>query len=125
LWDNLRPTDMVGVLMFDNSFQWAVTIRKARTALIKRSSPASPRWRHADRARADGGYRNILPINATYKHIVLLTDGSRKKATAWSFSKEAQLRRSPSRLSAWGAGCESKLSAKVATTAGGQVLFPE
>src|SRR6185369_13463555 len=27
--ENLRPTDMVGVLIFDNSFQWAVPIRKA------------------------------------------------------------------------------------------------
>ena len=27
--DNLRPSDYVGVLIFDNSFQWAVPIRKA------------------------------------------------------------------------------------------------
>ena len=27
--DNLRPIDMVGVLIFDNSFQWAVPIRRA------------------------------------------------------------------------------------------------
>jgi len=35
--DNLRPIDMVGVLIFDNSFQWAVPIRKAEDrTLIKR-----------------------------------------------------------------------------------------
>ena len=27
--ENLRPIDSVGVLIFDNSFQWAVPIRKA------------------------------------------------------------------------------------------------
>src|SRR4029077_5609135 len=35
--ENLRPIDSVGVLIFDNSFQWAVNIRKADDrASIKR-----------------------------------------------------------------------------------------
>src|SRR5215471_18216284 len=35
--DNLRPVDQVGVLIFDNSFQWAVPVRKAEDrTLIKR-----------------------------------------------------------------------------------------
>ena len=35
--ENLRPIDSVGVLIFDNSFQWAVPIRKAEDrATIKR-----------------------------------------------------------------------------------------
>src|SRR5262249_37539271 len=35
--DSLRPIDTVGVLIFDNSFQWAVPIRKAEDrAAIKR-----------------------------------------------------------------------------------------
>ena len=35
--ENLRPIDMVGVLIFDNSFQWAVPIRRAEDrTLIKR-----------------------------------------------------------------------------------------
>ena len=35
--ENLRPIDSVGVLIFDNSFQWAVPIRKAEDrAYIKR-----------------------------------------------------------------------------------------
>ena len=28
--ENLKPDDRVGVLIFDNSFQWAVPIRKRR-----------------------------------------------------------------------------------------------
>ena len=35
--DNLRPIDQVGVLIFDNSFQWAVPLRRAEDrSLIKR-----------------------------------------------------------------------------------------
>src|SRR5262249_19129231 len=35
--ENLRPIDSVGVLIFDNSFQWAVPVRKAEDrSMIKR-----------------------------------------------------------------------------------------
>jgi hypothetical protein len=35
--ENLRPIDQVGVLIFDNSFEWAVPIRRAEDKpLIKR-----------------------------------------------------------------------------------------
>ncbi len=32
--ENLRPIDYVGVLIFDNSFQWAVPIRKAEDRVL-------------------------------------------------------------------------------------------
>ena len=53
--ENLRPIDTVGVLIFDNSFQWAVPIRKAEDrSLIKRLiARHHARWRHADRSGAD------------------------------------------------------------------------
>ena len=53
--DNLRPIDLVGVLIFDNSFQWAVPMRRAED----RTSDQAPDfgdhagWRHADRAGAE------------------------------------------------------------------------
>ncbi len=53
--DNLRPIDSVGVLIFDNSFQWAVPVRKAEDkSLIKRlvAEHCAGR-RHADRTRAE------------------------------------------------------------------------
>ena len=35
--DHLRPMDLIGVLIFDNSYQWAVPIRRAEDkSLIKR-----------------------------------------------------------------------------------------
>ena len=55
--ENLRPIDLVGVLIFDNSFQWAVPLRRADD----RDGHQAPdlrhhaRWRHADRSGADRG----------------------------------------------------------------------
>ncbi len=52
--ENLRDIDTVGVLIFDNSFQWAVTLRKAddRASIKRLISGHHARWRHADRAGA-------------------------------------------------------------------------
>ena len=57
LIDNLRQTDNVGVLIFDNSFQWAVPIRKSedRTLIKRLIARRYSRWRYADRSRACGG----------------------------------------------------------------------
>jgi Mg-chelatase subunit ChlD len=78
--ENLRAIDSVGVLIFDNSFQWAVPIRKAedRAAIKKLISGITP----------DGGTQiapaltkrtsasaPAMPSTA----IVLLTDGLRRR----------------------------------------------
>lgn len=89
--ENLRPVDSVGVLIFDNSFQWAVPIRKAEDrALIKRLVAG---------IMPDGGtqiapalaeaYRRMIPVTATYKHIVLLTDGISEEGDSLALAKEA------------------------------------
>jgi uncharacterized membrane protein len=89
--ENLRPIDSVGVLIFDNSFQWAVPIRKAEDrAYIERLISGIV---------ADGGtqiapaiaeaYRRILPQPAVYKHIVLLTDGISEEGDSFQLTKAA------------------------------------
>jgi uncharacterized membrane protein len=89
--ENLRPIDSVGVLIFDNSFQWAVPIRKAEDrAYIERLISGIV---------ADGGtqiapaiaeaYRRILPQPAVYKHIVLLTDGISEEGDSFQLTQEA------------------------------------
>ncbi len=89
--ESLRPIDLIGVLIFDNSFQWAVPIRRAEErTLIKRIVGG---------IIADGGtqiapalgeaYRRIRPINALYKHIVLLTDGISEEGDSLTLAKEA------------------------------------
>ncbi len=89
--ENLRPIDQVGVLVFDNSFQWAVPLQRNDqpeatkdliTAII-----------------ADGGtqiapalnesFRQIQRSQAVYKHIVLLTDGISEEGDSIALAKEA------------------------------------
>jgi Ca-activated chloride channel homolog len=92
--ENLRPIDSVGVLIFDNSFHWAVPIRRAEEkSLISRVVSG---------IMADGGtqiapaleeaYHRILPVNAVYKHIVLLTDGISEEGDSLAVAHEAALR---------------------------------
>ncbi len=83
--------------MFDNSFEWAVTPRNAEDrTMIKRLIAG---------IRPDGGtqiapalteaYKRVLPMPATYKHIVLLTDGISEEGD--SFDLAAQ-RRQPRKV---------------------------
>ncbi|HOL72283.1 MAG TPA: VWA domain-containing protein [Bryobacteraceae bacterium] len=92
--ENLRPIDYVGVLIFDNSFHWAVPIRRAEEkTLIKRVIAG---------IMPDGGtqiapalteaYRRILSVRAVYKHIVLLTDGISEEGDSMSLAREASQR---------------------------------
>jgi Ca-activated chloride channel homolog len=90
--ENLRSIDLVGVLIFDNSFQWAIPIRKAEDRQLMKRLIAG--------VTPDGGtqiapalaeaYRKIVPIQATFKHIVLLTDGISEEGDSLALSKEAQ-----------------------------------
>ena len=54
--ENLRPIDQVGVLIFDNSFQWAVPMRHAEDKVADQAADFRhrSRRRHADRAGAGG-----------------------------------------------------------------------
>jgi uncharacterized membrane protein len=89
--ENLRPIDMVGVLIFDNSFQWAVPVRKAEDRVLMKRLIAG--------ITPDGGtqiapaltesYRRAVPVQATFKHIVLLTDGISEEGDSIALAKEA------------------------------------
>ncbi len=60
--DNLRPIDMVGVLIFDNSFQWAVPMRRAedRTLIKRLISGITP----------DGGTQIAPALTEAYRKIL-------------------------------------------------------
>lgn len=89
--DNLRPVDMVGVLIFDNSFQWAVPIRKAEDrSLIKRLvAGITPDGGTQIAPALNEAFRKVRTANATFKHIVLLTDGISEEGDSVALSKEA------------------------------------
>jgi Mg-chelatase subunit ChlD len=89
--ENLRPIDMVGVLIFDNSFQWAVPIRRAEDRpLIKRLvAGITPDGGTQIAPALAEAHKRILPVQATFKHIVLLTDGISEEGDSIAVSKEA------------------------------------
>ncbi|MCC6262258.1 MAG: VWA domain-containing protein [Bryobacterales bacterium] len=91
--DNLRPQDLVGVLTFDNSYQWTVPIRKAEAkSLIKRLiSGIMPDGGTQIAPALEEAYRKVQPMKASYKHIVLLTDGISEEGDSLNLAKEAAL----------------------------------
>jgi Ca-activated chloride channel homolog len=89
--ENLRPIDTVGVLIFDNSFQWAVPIRKAddRATIKRLIAGITPDGGTQIAPALTEAYQRILPQTAVYKHIVLLTDGISEEGDSMSLTKEA------------------------------------
>jgi len=123
--ENLRPIDQVGVLIFDNSFEWAVPIRRAEDkAIIKRLiSGITPDGGTQIAPALNEAFRRIRPVMATYKHIVLLTDGISEEGDSLSLAKEAEAQKVT--ISTVGSGQDVNRSylERVATTAGGKSYF--
>ncbi len=93
--DNLRAIDLVGVLIFDNSFQWIVPIRRAedRTMIKRLVAGVTPDGGTQIAPALAEAYRRILPVQATFKHIVLLTDGISEEGDSIALAKESALQR--------------------------------
>jgi Ca-activated chloride channel homolog len=89
--ENLRPIDSVGVLIFDNSFQWAVPIRRAddRASIKRMISGITPDGGTQIAPALTEAYQRIRPQQAIYKHIVLLTDGISEEGDSMSLARDA------------------------------------
>ncbi len=125
--DNLRPVDLVGVLIFDNSFQWAVPIRRAEDkAMIKRliAGIVPDGGTQIAPALAEA-YRRVLPSRATFKHIVLLTDGISEEGDSLDLSKEAAAQHVTISTVGLGQDVNRAYLEKVASLAERQIIFPE
>ena len=123
--ENLRPIDQVGVLIFDNSFQWAVPLRRAEDRpLIKRLiSGITPDGGTQIAPALNEAFRRILPSNATFKHIVLLTDGISEEGDSLDLSREAQLKKVTISTVGLGQDVNRAYLEKVAQYAGGKSYF--
>ncbi|HTW67327.1 MAG TPA: VWA domain-containing protein [Bryobacteraceae bacterium] len=123
--DNLRPIDMVGVLIFDNSFQWDVPIRHAEDkVLIKRLiSGIVPDGGTQIAPALTEAYRKVLPTHATFKHIVLLTDGISEEGDSLDLSKEAAAQHVTISTVGLGQDVNRAYLEKVAAIAGGKSYF--
>jgi Ca-activated chloride channel family protein len=93
--ENLRPIDLVGVLIFDNSHQWAVPIRRAEDkTLIKRLvAGITPDGGTQIAPAVAEAFKKIVPVKATFKHIVLLTDGISEEGDSIALAREAGAQR--------------------------------
>ena len=123
--ENLRPIDQVGVLIFDNSFQWAVPMRRAEDkSMIKRliSGIVPDGGTQIAPALAEA-YRKVLPSKATFKHIVLLTDGISEEGDSLDLSKEALAQHVTISTVGLGQDVNRAYLEKVATMAGGKAYF--
>jgi len=125
LVSNLRPIDQVGVLIFDNSYRWVVPIRKAEDSRAINSLIAG--------IQADGGtqiapalteaYQKILPVEATYRHVLLLTDGISEEGNSYELAGEAKAHQVTISTIGLGADVHREYLEKVAKLAGGNFYF--
>ena len=123
--DNLRPIDTVGVLIFDNSFQWAVPLRKAedRSTIKRLVAGITPDGGTQIAPALSEAYRRILTSNATFRHIVLLTDGISEEGDSISVSKEAASKKVTISTVGLGQDVNRAYLEKVATFAKGRPYF--
>ncbi len=123
--ENLRRQDRVGVLIFDNSFQWAVPIRRAenRTLIKRLIAGITPDGGTQIAPALAEAYRRILPVKATFKHIVLLTDGISEEGDSIALAKEAAGNRVTISTVGLGQDVNRSYLEKVATFAKGRAYF--
>jgi Ca-activated chloride channel family protein len=123
--ENLRPYDKVGVLMFDNSFHWAVPIRRAddRAAINRIIAGIIADGGTQIAPALEEGYRRILPVDAVYKHIVLLTDGISEEGDSIALAREAAQHQVTISTVGLGQDVNRSYLEKIAASAGGKSYF--
>jgi len=123
--ENLRPIDSVGVLIFDNSFQWTVPIRKAddRASIKKLISGITPDGGTQIAPALTEAYQKILPSTAVFKHIVLLTDGISEEGDSMALTREALANHVTISTVGLGQDVNRAFLEKVATSAEGKSYF--
>jgi Ca-activated chloride channel homolog len=123
--DHLRPVDSIGILIFDNSFQWAVPLRHAEDkAMIKRLiSGITPDGGTQIAPALTEAYHKILPTKGIYKHIVLLTDGISEEGDSVELAKESQAHQVTISTVGLGQDVNRAYLEKVASTSGGRSYF--
>jgi len=123
--ENLRPIDSVGVLIFDNSFQWAVNLRKAedKAAIKRQIAGITPDGGTQIAPALTEAYQRILPQTAAYKHIVLLTDGISEEGDTFNLTREATQNHVTISTVGLGQDVNRAFLEKVAEAAGGKSYF--
>ncbi len=125
--ENLRPIDLVGVLIFDNSFQWDVPIRRAGRQGLDQAPDLGnrSRRRHADRACSGGG----LSQSASHaRHVQAHRAAHRRHLGRGRQSRSVERSGSPARdhLHGWSRpGREPRLSGESGLGRRREIVLPE
>ncbi len=122
---NLRPIDHVGVLIFDNSHQWAIPLRRAedKTTMKRLISGITPDGGTQIAPALTEGVKRILPAVGAYKHVVLLTDGISEEGDSMAVAKEAAANRITISTVGLGQDVNRAYLEKVALNAKGRAYF--
>jgi len=122
---NLRPVDMVGVLIFDNSFRWAIPIRKAddRAAINTLIAGIFPDGGTQIAPALNEAYQKILPTESTYRHILLLTDGISEEGNSYALAREAKTEKVTISTIGLGSDVHREYLERIAQLADGKFYF--
>jgi uncharacterized protein YegL len=124
--ENLRPEDQVGILIFDNSFQWTVPISPAsdKARLKRLIAGINPDGGTQIPAALTEAYRKMLPYDkATFRHIVLLTDGISEEGDSARLAKDAADHKITISTIGLGQDVNRPFLEKIASAAGGKSYF--
>lgn len=123
--DNLRPIDSIGVLIFDNSHEWAVPLRRAEDRmLIKRLiAGIMPDGGTQIAPALTEGYNRMTRATGMYKHIVLLTDGIAEEGNSMEIAAAAAQNRITISTVGLGQDVNKAYLQKVADLAKGKAYF--
>ena len=123
--ENLRPIDYVGVLIFDNSHQWAVPIRRAedRTLIKRLIAGITPDGGTQIAPALAEAYNRMARATGAFKHIVLLTDGISEEGNSMEVAAAAAQNRVTISTVGLGQDVNRAYLEKVASTAKGKAYF--
>jgi uncharacterized membrane protein len=123
--NNLRPVDLVGVLMFDNTFEWAIPVRRAddRAAINRRIAGILPDGGTQIAPALNEAYLRMRPVQAVYRHILLMTDGISEEGNSLTVAKTALGEKITISTVGVGQDVNKAYLERVAATAGGKAYF--
>ena len=123
--ENLRPIDYVGVLIFDNSHQWAVPLRRAedRTLIKRLVAGITPDGGTQIAPAVTEAFNRMVRASGAFKHIVLLTDGISEEGNSMEVASAAAQARITISTVGLGQDVNKAYLEKVAATAKGKSYF--
>ncbi len=123
--DHLREKDTIGVLMFDNSYSWAVPMRKAtdKKTIKHLISGIMPDGGTQIAPALAEAYRKVTRTTSAYKHVVLLTDGISEEGDSLEMAREAQAHQVTISTVGLGQDVNRPYLEKIATLSGGRSYF--